>query len=461
MVLFYHFREFGDLLLGNYKMLGVFSEFLIVLLLVLANGVFAMSEIAIVSSRKVRLQQLANGGNQKARTALELANTPNRFLSTVQIGITLIGILAGAVGGTTLAAKLAGKLSQIPILAPYSEAIGLAIVVCLIAYLSLILGELVPKRLALNHPERIAIRVAKPMKCLSAVTSPVVYLLSSSTEFILHLLGSEVPNEPQVTEEEIKVLIEQGTQSGIVEEAEQNIVDRVFQLGDRPVHRLMTPRPEIVWLDLEDTPEKNRQKLKQSFYTRVLVCQGGLDNVLGFVRVTDLLSQTLSNHPLDLTRPLRRPLFVPESTSVLKILEMFKQTGTHLGIVVDEYGVIQGLVTLNDILLELVGDIPAVDNLDEPQVIQREDGSWLLDGMLAVEDFFQLFKLQGFPQQSRGSYHTVGGFVITHLSRIPSVADHFEWNGLRIEVVDMDGNRVDKVLVMPIIVDRMPNNLHP
>ncbi|MEL7034952.1 MAG: hemolysin family protein [Cyanobacteria bacterium J06592_8] len=437
-------------------MIAVFDEFLILLLLILANGLFAMSEIAIVSSRKVRLQKLANAGNSKAKTALELANTPNRFLSTVQVGITLIGILAGAFGGTTLADKLAVKLSLIPALKPYSDALSLGIVVCIIAYLSLILGELVPKRLALNYPERIATVVAKPMKFLSRLASPVVYLLSGSTELILRLLGSEVPNEPQVTEEEIKVLIEQGTQSGIVEEAEQDIVDRVFQLGDRPVKSLMTPRPDIVWLDLEDNPDKNRHKLNQSIYTRVLVCQGGLDNVLGFVRVTDLLSQTLSGQPLDLTRPLQRPLFVPETTSALRILEMFKQTGTHIGIIVDEYGVIQGLVTLNDILLELVGDIPALDNPDEPQVIQREDGSWLLDGMLDVEEFFNLFNLEEFAEKLLGNYHTVGGFVITHLSRIPSVADHFEWNGLRIEVVDLDGNRVDKVLVMPMTRSRMP-----
>lgn len=440
-------------------MFTVLGEILIVLLLVLINGVFAMCEIAIVSSRKARLQQLANTGNQKAQTALELANTPNRFLSTVQVGITLIGILAGAFGGTTLADKLALELKQVAILAPYSDAIALGVVVCFISYLSLILGELVPKRLALNHPEPIAILIAKPMNLLSKLGSPIVHLLSISTDLILNLLGSQVPNEPQVTQEEIKMLIEQGTQSGIVEEAEQDIVDRVFQLGDRPVQNLMTPRREIVWLDLADTLEENRQKLNGVSYTRVLVCQEGLDNVLGFVRVTDLLSQTLSNQPLDLTRFLRRPLFVPENTSALRILEMFKQTGTHIGIIVDEYGVIQGLVTLNDILLELVGDIPMVDHQDEPQVIQREDGSWLLDGMLAVEDFFQLFELERFAGQSQGNYHTVGGFVITHLSRIPSVAEHFEWKGLRIEVVDMDGNRVDKVLVMPISRNPIPRQL--
>ncbi len=431
-------------------MFTVFNEILIVLLLVLANGVFAMCEIAIVSSRKARLQQLANRGNPNAQTALDLANTPNRFLSTVQAGITLIGILAGAVGGTTLADQLAVELKQVQVLAPYSDAIALAVVVCFISYLSLIFGELVPKRLALNSPERIAIIVARPMNFLSKLGSPMVHLLSLSTELILRLLGSQVQNEPLVTQEEIKMLIEQGTQSGIVEEAEQDIVDRVFQLGERPVQSLMTSRPEIIWLDLEDKPEENRHKLNQVPYTRVLVCQQGLDNVLGFVRVTDLLSQMLENQPLDLTRSLRRPLFVPESTSALRILEMFKQTGTHIGIVVDEYGVIQGLVTLNDILLELVGDIPMVDHQDEPQVIQREDGSWLLDGMLEVEEFFKLFEIQGLVQPHQGNYHTVGGFVITHLSRIPSVTDSFEWQGLKIEVVDMDGNRVDKVLVMPI-----------
>ncbi|PPS45050.1 hemolysin family protein [Chroococcidiopsis sp. TS-821] len=425
-------------------------EILIILLLIVANGIFAMSEIAVVSSRKARLQQLANEGNAKARAALKLAESPNNFLSTVQVGITLIGVLTGAFGGATIARNIASYLQQIPILAPYSQAIALAIVVLTITYLSLIIGELVPKRLALHSPERIAANIAMPMRLIAALFSPAVYLLSASTDFVLRILGIGPSTEPLVTEEEIKVLIEQGTEAGTFEVAEQDMVERVFRLGDRPVSALMTPRPEIVWLDLEDSLEANRHKIINGGHSRFPVCQGGLDNVLGIVPVSDLLARCLSNQPLDLTVSLRQPVFVPESTRGLKVLEMFKQTGTHIALVVDEYGVIQGLVTLNDILIEIVGDVPSADDREEPQVVQREDGSWLLDGMLSIDEFFELFAIKEIPTEHRGSYQTLGGFVITHLGRIPTASDYFEWQGMRIEVVDMDGNRVDKVLVAPI-----------
>lgn len=431
-------------------MSSVIQEILIVLLLIVANGIFAMSEMAIVSSRKVRLQQLANQGNKKAKVALDLANSPNQFLSTVQVGITLIGILAGAFGGAAISARLETQLKQIPFLAPYSNAISFTVVVITITYLSLIIGELVPKRLALNSPELIATTVSIPMRWLSRISSPIVHLLSASTELIVRFLGSHASTEPEVTEEEIKILIEQGTKSGIVEETEQNIVGRVFELGDRQVRTLMTPRPDIFWIDIDDPVEENRQSISESSYTRILVCQEDLDHVVGFIKVTDLLTRLLSGQPLDLTANLRRPLFVPETTSVLKILELFKQGETHFALVVDEYGVIQGLVTLNDILMELVGDIPSWENPEEPQKVQREDGSWLLDGMLPVEEFLELFNLEHLLEESEGNYHTVGGFVITQLGRIPAAADHFEWQNLRVEVMDMDGNRVDKVLIVPL-----------
>ncbi|ACC83801.1 hemolysin family protein [Nostoc punctiforme] len=424
-------------------------EILIILVLIIANGVFSMSEMAIVSARKVRLQQLANQGDAKARAALKLAESPNHFLSTVQVGISLIGILTGAFGGATIANRLAVYVKLVPLLAPYSEPISFGIVVLIITYLSLIVGELVPKRLALNNPERIASIVAIPMQALAAIASPVVYLLSTSTDLILRMLGITASTEPQVTEEEIKILIEQGTEAGTFEEAEQDMVERVFRLGDRPVSYLMTPRPDIVWLDLEDTAEENRQKMVDSAYSRYPVCQAGLDNVLGVIPVTDLLARSFRGEPLDLTVGLRQPVFVPESTRGLKVLELFKQTITHMALVVDEYGVIQGLVTLNDIMSEIVGDVPSTDGQDQPQAVQREDGSWLLDGMLPVEEFLELFGMEEWESEERGSYQTLGGFVITHLGRIPAAADHFEWQSMRIEVMDMDGNRVDKVLVVP------------
>lgn len=430
-------------------MSSITVEILIIFVLIIANGIFSMSEMAIVSARKVRLQQLANQGDAKAKAALKLAESPNNFLSTVQIGISLIGILTGAFGGATIASRLAVYVKLIPFLAAYSEAIAFGIVVVIITYLSLIVGELVPKRLALNSPERIAAVVAIPMRALAALTSPAVHLLSASTDLVLRILGITPSEEPQVTEEEIKILIEQGTEAGTFEEAEQDMVERVFRLGDRPVSSFMTPRPDIVWLDLDDTTEENRQKMTENGYSRYPVCQGGLDNVLGIIPVTDLLARSLRGDALDLTVGLRQPVFVPESTRGLKVLELFKQTITHMALVVDEYGVIQGLVTLNDIMSEIVGDVPSADGEEEPQAVQREDGSWLLDGMLAVEDFFELFDLEEWDFEERGSYQTLGGFVITHLGRIPAATDHFEWQNMRIEVIDMDGNRVDKVLVVP------------
>ncbi|MCC5609163.1 hemolysin family protein [Nostoc sp. CHAB 5834] len=430
-------------------MSSITFEILIILVLIIANGVFSMSEMAIVSARKVRLQQLANQGDAKAMAALKLAESPNHFLSTVQVGISLIGILTGAFGGATIANRLAVYVKLVPFLAPYSEPISFGVVVLIITYLSLIVGELVPKRLALNNPERIASTVAIPMRALSAIASPMVYLLSASTDLILRVLGITASTEPQVTEEEIKILIEQGTEAGTFEEAEQDMVERVFRLGDRPVSYLMTPRPDIVWLDLDDSPEENRHKMVDSAYSRYPVCQGGLDNVLGVIPVTDLLARSFRGEPLDLTVGLRQPIFVPESTRGLKVLELFKQTITHMALVVDEYGVIQGLVTLNDIMSEIVGDVPSTDGLDHPQAVQREDGSWLLDGMLPVEEFLELFGMEEWESEERGSYQTLGGFVITHLGRIPAAADHFEWQSMRIEVMDMDGNRVDKVLVVP------------
>lgn len=431
-------------------MTGVGFEILFVLLLMVANGVFAMSETAVVSSRKARLQQLANEGDAKARTALELANSPNHFLSAVQIGITLIGIMAGAFGGATIAEKLAALLRFIPLLTPYSNTLALGIVIVCITYLSLVIGELVPKRLALNSPERIASAVAPSMRLLSKITSPVVYLLSLSTDAAIRLLGVRASTDPPITEEEIEVLLQEGARAGVFKAAEQEMVERVFDLEEQPVSALMRPRRQIVWLDLDDSPELNRQKMNNSIHSRFPVCQSSLDNVLGVVQVKDLFACTSVNQPLDLTASLRQPIVVPESINALKILELFKQSKLHMALVVDEYDIVQGLVTLNDILEAIVGDIPEPGEQVEPQIIQREDGSWLLDGLLSVSELKDLFDLEKLPGEERGNYHTLGGFVTSQIGRIPKSSDRFVWRNLRFEVVDMDGNRVDKVLVMPI-----------
>lgn len=426
-------------------------DFSIILLLILANGLFVMSELAIVSARKVRLQQLANQGDRKARTALRLSEEPNNFLATVQVGITLIGIIAGAFGEAALSRRIEPILADIPGLKPYSQVISFGIGVLIITYLTLILGELVPKRLALNSPERIASFAAMPMAVLAKIGAPIVYLLSASTNLMLQILGIRPSDEPQVTEEEIRVMIEQGTEAGMFEQAEEDIMKRVFRLGDRRVSSLMTPRLEIIWIDLEDSFDENRRRMMESSHARFPVCHGGLDNLLGVVQVYDLLVMSMANEAIDFTSALQTPVFVPESTRALKVLELFKQTGTQIAFVVDEYGVIQGLVTLTDVLQAIVGDIPTVEDLAEPQAIRREDGSWLLDGMLPIYQFKELLHIedQELPGEQRGSYQTLGGFVVMHLGRIPTAADHFEWESLRFEVMDMDGNRVDKVLVVP------------
>jgi putative hemolysin len=433
-------------------------EIFILLVLIIANGVFSLSEMAIISARKIKLQQLANQGEAKARVVLKLAESPNNFISTIQIVITLLAILTGAIAGQTIVTELIVYIRFIPFLAAYSQSIAFGLVVVIITYLTLVLGELLPKRLALNNPEAIATFVAIPMHTLTKIATPVVNFLSASTNMIVRGLGMTPYLEPPVTEEEIKILIEQGTEAGTFEEAEQDMVERVFRLGDRPVSSFMTPRPDIVWLDLDDSLEQNRQKIIESAYSRYPVCQGGLDNVLGIIPVTDLLARCFRNEPMDLTIGLRHPVYVPEITPGLKVLELFKQTITFMALIVDEYGVIQGLVTLKDIMSEIVGDVPEELGEEEPQAVQREDGSWLLDGMLHIDEFYELFNLEEWEIPERGSYQTLGGFVINHLSRIPVVADYFEWRGMRIEVVDMDGNRVDQVLVTPIVDEQAPND---
>ncbi|HEY9696918.1 MAG TPA: hemolysin family protein [Trichocoleus sp.] len=425
-------------------------EILIVLVLMLANGVFAMSEMAIVSARRARLQELAEQGDSKALAALELASSPNRFLSTVQVGITLIGILAGAFGGATIAHRLAAYIALIPALKQSSDAVAFGLVVLVITYLSLIVGELVPKRLALNSPEKIASAVAKPMQWVAVLVAPIVHLLSASTELVLRLLRVNISsNEPLITEEEIKVLVRQGAEAGMFEAAEQDMVERVFNLGDRQVGSLMTPRLDVVWLDLSDSAEANRRKMIENQHNRYPVCMETLDNVLGVVNVTDVLRSSLSSQPFDLTTLLREPLFIPESTRALRVLELFKQLGTHIALVVDEYGITQGLVTLNDVMEVIIGDIPFADQPQEADIVQREDGSWLVDGMLPIDELKELLDVEEFPGEDRGNYQTMGGFVITQLGHIPKSTDHFEWEGFRFEVMDMDGNRVDKVLVVP------------
>ncbi|MDX2244832.1 MAG: hemolysin family protein [Leptolyngbyaceae cyanobacterium bins.302] len=428
-------------------MAAIAIEIALILLLVVANGIFSGSEIAVVSARKVRLEQLADQGNRKARAALKLANSPNDFLSTVQIGITLIGILSGAVGGATLAQRLKPALDGIPALQPYSEGISVAIVVSIITYLSLVIGELVPKRIALNEPEQIACAVARPMRFLSRFTAPLVHLLSLSTDALLKLLNVKASEEPEVTEEEIKVLIRQGAESGMFEEVEHEMVERVFRLGDRPIKALMTPRIDVAWLDIESPLEENLREVMESNHSRFPVGRGSLDNCVGVVRGSSLLAAHLSHQEIDLEAMAQSPLYVAETTRVLNVLEQFKEAGTHIALITDEYGGIEGVVTLNDLMEAIVGDLPSLEDQDEPMVIQRDDGSWLLDGSLGIDEIKEIFDKDLLPGEDTGNFHTLGGYIMHSLGHIPESGQHFEYEELRFEVMDMDGTRVDKVLV--------------
>jgi len=410
-----------------------------------------MSEIAVVSSRKSRLQQMADEGDQGAKTALDLANMPNEFLSTIQIGITLVGTLAGAFGGATIAEELSLTLKGIfPSIAPYSQIFSIGIVVLGITYLTLILGELFPKRLALNSPEKIASVLAPSLRMLSQIASPFVFVLSASTDLVLKAMGIRPSTEPGVTEEEIRILIDQGTDAGVFEEAEQDIMERVFRLGDRRAEMMMTPRSEIVWLDINDSVQAMHEKIAGHPYSFFPVCEGNLDDVVGVVQAKDILSCTFKDNCINLKDSLLPPLVLPGSMKALKVLEQFKKTGVHLAMIIDEYGGVQGVVTLTDVLEALVGDIPHIDELAEPQKMKREDGSWLIDGMMPLDDFKEVFDIDTLPEEDSGLYQTIGGFVVMHLERIPTAGDHFVWGGLRFEVVDMDDNRVDKLIVLPL-----------
>jgi putative hemolysin len=426
------------------------TEIAIVFVLLVINGIFSMSELAIVSVRKARLQKRAEQGDAKAHAALELAEQPNDFLATVQVGITLVGILAGAFGGAALSEKLAVPLKQYERLAPYADNLAFGLVVLVITYFSLVIGELVPKQLALNHAESIARNVANPMRWIARICSPAVRLLSGSTDAILKLFGIKPSDDPLVTEDEVKIMVRQGTQSGIFEEAERHMVENIFHMSDQRVRALMTPRRDVVFLDLNDSAEEIFRTIKDNSYSRYLVCRDGLDNVIGMVRAKDLLKQQLDDNRFSIESAMRQPLFVPESMPALKVMEQFKKTGMHFAVVMDEYGGTLGLVTHHDILEEIAGDMMLIDEPDYQPVQQREDGSWILDGALTIHDVKEALELKKLPGEERGEYHTLSGFVMYKLGRIPNENDHFEYGGLRFEIIDMDQRRVDKVMVRRI-----------
>lgn len=424
-------------------------EVLLVGCLIIINGLFSMTEIAVVSARRVRLARAAADGSPGAAKAVELQESPDRFLSTVQIGITLVGILSGAFGGALLSDEIGALVAQVPSLAPYSDQIGFGVVILAITYFALVIGELVPKNIALNRPETIASIFSRPMDLVSKITAPAVWLLSASTRLILKILRINASTDAAITEEEIRAHIAHGTEIGILDETEQDLIESVIRLDDQRITALMTPRTKIEWVDLDDDAEEIRRQIIASQYSRMPIARGSLDDVIGFVKSRDLLSQVLSGELLDLEKPARQPVFAPETKTALELLEIFKESASHVALVVDEFGAIVGLVTMNDVLEAIVGDLPVAGVVDH-SVIIREDGSMLLDGHLSVADFRDLLRLKELPEDERDAYQTLAGFVLARLERLPIEGDKFEWGSLSFEVIDMDGRRVDKILVTPL-----------
>jgi putative hemolysin len=423
----------------------------IIFLLILLNGFFAMAEMAVVSARKARLQHAAELGRAGARLALELKRDPGRFLSTVQIGITVIGVLASVLGGATLADALAEKLQTFPgTIARYATSISFVAIVVVISYFTLVLGELVPKRLALGRPEFIAARLSPLLQAMAALTRPVERLLSLSSSLVLRLVPSPTGEPPPVTEEEITLMLREATAAGHFQAAETAIAQMAFRLGDRRVSAVMTPRTQVEWLDLGDSEEENRRKIRDSDYSRFPVVQGGPQQVLGIVQVKDLLSLLLAGRAFDIKSAVKPPIYLPSTVTALRALEIFKKSGAPMALVVDEYGDFEGVVTLHDILQSLVGDIADPTATGSQAVVRRDDGSWLVDGMVTVDEVKDLTGLHQLLGEEEGAgFHTLGGFMMARINRVPSVGDRFMVDGFRFEVVDMDGRRVDRVLIIP------------
>ena len=426
-------------------------DIVLIFVLILINGLFAMSEIAVVSSRKSRLQNLADDGSLGAQAALSLHQEPASFFSTIQVGITSVGILSGAIGEAAVADPLSAWLAGIPLLAPYARTIALTITVVGLTYVSVVVGELVPKRLAMLAPEGIASLIARPMIVLARITHPLVVILSSSCTTILRLLGTRPKEEQPVTNDEINVLMEQGAEAGVFHESEQELVSNVLRLDEQCIAAIMTPRREMFVVDLDEDEETVRQRIVDTEYSRLVVCRDGLDHILGILQTGDLLKKALPGHCItaaDVESVLHPPLYVPETVTTTQLLESFRRARLQFALIVDEYGDVQGLVTLTDVLASIVGELSVPEAPEDRDMVQREDGSWLVAGDVGVERLKSVLDIDDdLPGENERGFHTLGGFIMHALGRIPSPTDHFSAEGWRFEVMDMDGNRVDKVLV--------------
>jgi putative hemolysin len=426
--------------------MDIVLEIGIILGLFVLNGFFALAEMAMVSSRRIRLQHMAEQGNQGAARAAALLANPGRFLSAVQVGITAIAILSGAVGGATLGARLAPLVNQIPGIAPHGPQVAVALVVIAITALSVVIGELVPKRIALSNPERIAAWAAQPLHVLTIVARPFVWLLEITTGALLTILRVPERSADVMTEEEVRFAIAEGREAGVIDEVEQQMIHGVLALADRPIAAIMTPRPDIYWIDLDDAQDITAREIADCPYSRVVVARGGdLGHALGVVQKKDLLGSLIAGNHLQIEKHLLEPLYVPEGVSVLQTLEIFRRTPVHVAFVLDEYGDLLGLATLTDVMEAIAGQLPEEHETPSEAIVQRPDGSWLVDGRVAINELVARLGMA----EPGGAFHTVAGLALHHLARIPVEGDRFEIAGWRVEVIDMDGRRIDKLLFMP------------
>jgi putative hemolysin len=421
-------------------------DIVILLGLILLNGLFVMSEIALVSARKSRLEMMSEKGDKKAGSALRLANNPELFLSAAQIGITLIAILTGVYSGERFGAYLQPYVERVEILRPYADTIATSIVVIIVTFLSIIFGELIPKRIALLNAEKIAKKAAPPMYAFARLTHPIVWLLNKSSNGFFKLFNIKQSKDDSVTEEEIKAIISEGTEAGTIEEEEKEIIERIFHLGDRNITSLMTHRSDILWFDLNDNEEKIREKIIAAPHSVYPICDGDLDNIKGVVSIKDLYV----SDDLTLFKDLMQPaLFVPDNNTAYQVMEKYKESKIHSCFIVDEYGSVRGMITLNDILEAIVGDIPQSHYNDDYEILEREDGSFLVDAQIPFYDFLTRFNQPDLLDQEDQSYDTLAGCILHELERIPAAGDKMDWHGFHFEIIDMDGHRIDKVLVKP------------
>ncbi len=424
-------------------------EIIVISLLLLLNGLFAMYEIALVSSRKSRLQERANFGSKGAKTALLLLKEPEEILSAIQVGITLVGIVSGAFGGIALSGDMVPVFSKISLLAPYADVLAFTTVVGLITYFSLIIGELVPKTIALNNPEKIAIALSPAMKIIGSALFPVVWFLSISTKLVLALFRIKKNSDTPVSEEELRMLLKQGSEHGVIEKEESDIINEVIRFADKRAGSIMTNRLNVDWIDSEDKEDKILSEIMKSSHSRLPVCSNSVDEVIGVVAIKDVLAYHIQHQFIDIRKIMTEPLFFPEQMSAISVLELFRKTKNHFGIVINEYGSMEGIVTLHDVTENIMGDLPEITDEDQPEVFRRDDGSYLIDGSMMIEDVQDLLEIRSLfdDNEVKANINTLGGLTMYKLNRIPKIGDTFVVQGYTFEIVDMDGNRVDKLMV--------------